>query len=347
MGMALRAPMRVLCLLLWGVVMAQAAGSAGHAKALGPSGITDAFKRWQADADSKRTDKELSVLREVSSRMRQSVTHKQGRLQRAKTEVGTLSENVKDRQEEEQENLTDAREAERVARENAERATHAITEEKYRRVPLTDKQKREVQEGTHMYLDAQEGIKADHERARRIAELEADVAASLHKYKTGSSDEELMPPFSNERQGKSRLRSEQSKFKRVANHQEEAQRKKVEQLQQQFDALKPQMVALNEDEHVSRMLDLQYDIVNKKLTQLKMLNKYGGARSVEQEQGKIDRIGVEGSSETGSQLKTLASKLKATAEGVEQQELNPNAAAELHTAESILDAASPDQLKLK
>merc|ERR1712010_67847 len=122
MGMALRAPMRVLCLLLWGVVMAQAAGSAGHAKALGPSGITDAFKRWQADADSKRTDKELSVLREVSSRMRQSVTHKQGRLQRAKTEVGTLSENVKDRQEEEQENLTDAREAERVARENAERA---------------------------------------------------------------------------------------------------------------------------------------------------------------------------------------------------------------------------------
>ena len=110
-----------------------------------------------------------------------------------------------------------ARQAEaKAATQSADAATEAITAEKYKQVPLTAEEKKNLQRGTTMYLDAQEGLNADHERAARIAHLKTDIATKLHEYETAPEHEHLLDPFHRERQGKVRIKAQQVKFKKVS-----------------------------------------------------------------------------------------------------------------------------------
>jgi len=307
------------------------------------------LKKWQTDQESAATDRALEIMSQVEQHARSRVDNNKVTIGRSEANLEQLKRTVVHRDHEVSEDLEDAKAQSEASALAIEAANRAIVAEKSRRIPLDDQQKQNLKLGSRMFTDAQEmGSTGTKERAATIVKLQTEVAARIHEYET-SHREQLADPF-RERNKKLGLHKLNQQFRHAAAHEAKEHRERLSQLQKQLDDMQPQLKALANDEHESKVLDMQYMVLKQKLTQLAMINKYDRNPSVEKAQAQIHSAAEKGSEEIQSNLSELSTKLKRTAEDVQEEVSeateSQSVAADDHRAQEIIQASTPKQLEV-
>merc|ERR1712028_199728 len=176
----------VLCVLLVFAVDEIRADDALDLSAETPadaSAASQQFSDWEAEREMAMTDKELSVMNEVSSHVATRAKHQHEALERTKANVDTLEKQIEVKGENVNEKLRDAQDEEKGAQQATNQAEKAVVEEKYRSEPLTTDEDDDAKMGERMALTYQESTpRAAHEQAARIAKMEGDVHTQLREY---------------------------------------------------------------------------------------------------------------------------------------------------------------------
>jgi len=339
----------VLCVLLVFAVDEIRADDALDLSAETPadaSAASQQFSDWEAEREMAMTDKELSVMNEVSSHVATRAKHQHEALERTKANVDTLEKQIEVKGENVNEKLRDAQDEEKGAQQATNQAEKAVVEEKYRSEPLTTDEDDDAKMGERMALTYQESTpRAAHEQAARIAKMEGDVHTQLREY-THKFALRLAQPFGDRANHKHKLSKLKDQFgqevKSEAGHQTAA----IAKLKEELNRLKPQLATLRDDEHQSRLLRIQYKIVSQKMKQLHMLNEAGGYQTVDHKQEKLTAMGQKAVKNMKTQLDSFTAKLQKTAmeEQKAEETISPVAAADSKEAQSILSAATPEEL---
>jgi hypothetical protein len=309
-------------------------------------GVSQQFSDWEKEREVALTDKELSVMNEVSSHVATRAKAKHAALKRTKAEVGMLEKQIEAKGDDVDEKLLDAQNEEAGARRATTQAEKTVVDEKYRSEPLTTDEDDNAKMGERMALAYQESTpRAAHEQAARIAQMEGDVHTRLKEY-TDKYALRLAEPFGDRAKHKHRLSKLKDQFSQEFKSEASSQHSALSKLKKELNALKPQLTALQDDEQESRLLRIQYQIVSQKLKQLHMLNKVGGYPTVEHHQAKLTAMGKKAVKAMKNQLDSFTAKLQKTAREEQKAEetISAAAAADNKEALAIVSASTPEEL---
>jgi len=295
--------------------------SAGSLHAASPS---QQFSAWEKQREHDMTDRELSVLNEVSAHVATRAEQKHAALERTQQRVDSLGKQIEEKGELVDEKLNDAKDSENGARRATIRAERAVVEEKYSSDPLTEEQESNVKMGERIALTEEESTPREaHKQAERVARLEGDVRTRLHEYTTKFALR-LAQPFGDRKAHQKKLSKLRGQFGNEVKHEAGQQVAAIKKLKQELDKLKPQLSALNDDEHESRLLRLQYQVVSQKMKQLKMLNKAGNYHTVEHHQAQLTAMGHHAVKQMKHQLDSFEARLAETARAERKAEEGPD-----------------------